>query len=294
EIYDTNGVRKVKYNYDAWGNCTVSSQTTDAVLARVNPIRYRGYYYDVGTGLYYLNARYYNPQWRRFISPDSTEYIDPEAVNGLNRYVYCGNNPVIHKQGSIKPDKSIAISPIPRVSATSRAQIGEYQIANPLAAPKLSNMNIFGYEWRTSRGWNDCTISNPFIRIGISSYKTYTQGSSGILYAFAGSTSEIMNLFGATYYAGIGINLFDIVGVEIQLEMLGIGAQVSIGNFIIGANINVLGATSITIGRDVDLGNGWTRTDAVTIGINTGLLATAILWLYKLSMTGDPSPIPIS
>ena len=94
EIYDTNGVRKVKYNYDAWGNCTIASQTTDAVLARVNPIRYRGYYYDAGTGLYCLNARYYNPQWRRFISPDSTEYIDPESVNGLNRYVYCGNNPV--------------------------------------------------------------------------------------------------------------------------------------------------------------------------------------------------------
>ena len=94
EIYDTNGVRKVKYNYDAWGNCTIASQTTDAVLARVNPIRYRGYYYDAGTGLYYLNARYYNPQWRRFISPDSTEYIDPESVNGLNRYVYCNNDPV--------------------------------------------------------------------------------------------------------------------------------------------------------------------------------------------------------
>ena len=94
EIYDTNGVRKVKYNYDAWGNCTIASQTTDLVLARVNPIRYRGYYYDAGTGLYYLNARYYNPQWRRFISPDSTEYIDPEAVNGLNRYAYCNNDPI--------------------------------------------------------------------------------------------------------------------------------------------------------------------------------------------------------
>ncbi|MBR2722429.1 MAG: RHS repeat-associated core domain-containing protein [Clostridia bacterium] len=87
-------MRKVKYNYDAWGNCTIASQTTDAVLARVNPIRYRGYYYDAGTGLYYLNARYYNPQWRRFISPDSTEYIDPEAVNGLNRYAYCNNDPI--------------------------------------------------------------------------------------------------------------------------------------------------------------------------------------------------------
>ena len=93
-IYDSNGNLKVKYNYDAWGNCTVSSETDDYVLARVNPIRYRGYYYDTDTGLYYLNARYYNPQWRRFISPDSTDYLDPETPNGLNLYCYCNNDPV--------------------------------------------------------------------------------------------------------------------------------------------------------------------------------------------------------
>ena len=59
-----------------------------------NPIRYRGYYYDTETGLYYLNARYYSPEWHRFISPDATEYIDPETPNGLNLYAYCNNDPV--------------------------------------------------------------------------------------------------------------------------------------------------------------------------------------------------------
>jgi RHS repeat-associated protein len=46
------------------------------------------------TILYYLNARYYNHQWRRFISPDGTSYLDPENVNGLNLYAYCNNDPV--------------------------------------------------------------------------------------------------------------------------------------------------------------------------------------------------------
>ena len=41
-IYDENGTLKVKYNYDAWGNCTISSETTDYPLAHANPIRYRG------------------------------------------------------------------------------------------------------------------------------------------------------------------------------------------------------------------------------------------------------------
>ena len=93
-IYNKNGTLKAKYLYDAWGNCTISSETTDYDVANTNPIRYRGYYYDSDTGLYYCNARYYSPKWRRFISPDDTAYLDPESPNGLNLYCYCYNDPV--------------------------------------------------------------------------------------------------------------------------------------------------------------------------------------------------------
>ena len=92
-IYDTVGVKVAEYAYDAFGNCTITS-TTNSIIAHANPIRYRGYYYDEDTGLYYLNSRYYNPEWRRFISPDSTEYIDSENPNGLNLYAYCYNDPI--------------------------------------------------------------------------------------------------------------------------------------------------------------------------------------------------------
>ena len=91
-IYDTNRTKVGGYAYDAWGNCTITLDTNG--IATRNPIRYRGYYYDDDTKLYYLNARYYNPEWRRFISPDNTAYLDPESVNGLNLYCYCGNDPV--------------------------------------------------------------------------------------------------------------------------------------------------------------------------------------------------------
>ena len=93
-IFDTAGGLVAKYDYDAWGNCTISSETTNTSVANANPIRYRGYYYDSDTGLYYCNARYYSPLWRRFISPDDTAYLDPETVNGLNLYCYCNNDPV--------------------------------------------------------------------------------------------------------------------------------------------------------------------------------------------------------
>ena len=61
----------------------------------VNPFRYRSYFYDVETGLYYLKTRYYDPETCRFINMDSIEYADHETVNGLNLYAYCNNNPII-------------------------------------------------------------------------------------------------------------------------------------------------------------------------------------------------------
>ena len=92
-IYNREGNRVGEYAYDAWGNCTILYGASND-LVNNNPIRYRGYYFDSETGCYYLSARYYNPQWRRFISPDSTDYLDPESANGLNLYAYCNNDPV--------------------------------------------------------------------------------------------------------------------------------------------------------------------------------------------------------
>ena len=94
-IIDENGTTIVKYGYDSWGNCSVLS-STNSTISGANSIRYRGYYLDSETGFYCLGARFYNPKWRRFISPDSTEYLNPETQNGLNLYAYCINNPVMY------------------------------------------------------------------------------------------------------------------------------------------------------------------------------------------------------
>ena len=65
-------------------------------IATINPIRYRGYYFDTETGLYYLQTRFYDPATGRFISPDTPDYLDPESINGLNIYAYGLNNPVMY------------------------------------------------------------------------------------------------------------------------------------------------------------------------------------------------------
>lgn len=92
-IYDETGESVATYSYDAWGNISTSSTSG---IGLDNPFRYRSYVYDTDTGLYYLNSRYYDPETCRFVNMDGIEYADPETINGLNLYAYCGNNPVMN------------------------------------------------------------------------------------------------------------------------------------------------------------------------------------------------------
>ena len=95
-LIDNNGNVVVEYKYDAWGDhVIVLSDSSNENLAKANPFRYRGYYYDEETGLYYLKSRYYDPETGRFLNADDISYLDPETINGLNLYAYCGNNPVM-------------------------------------------------------------------------------------------------------------------------------------------------------------------------------------------------------
>ena len=98
EIRSTSNALVAQYNYDAFGNilsikdANGNNITSSTHIANVNPLRYRGYFYDTETGFYYLNSRYYDPATRRFISADSI--IDERAFDGLNLYAYCWNDPV--------------------------------------------------------------------------------------------------------------------------------------------------------------------------------------------------------
>ena len=87
------------YEYDLWGKPVSVKEAstgidTQGVLTK-NPFRYRGYYYDAETGFYNLNARYYDPEVRRFISPDDVEYVGVgDGFTSYNIFAYCGNDPV--------------------------------------------------------------------------------------------------------------------------------------------------------------------------------------------------------
>ena len=100
-IRNANGNVVATYEYDAWGKTIVKdssgTQNTSATfIGNVNPIRYRGYYYDTETGFYYLQTRYYDPTICRFINADSYELVAQlSSSKELNMYAYCANNPIM-------------------------------------------------------------------------------------------------------------------------------------------------------------------------------------------------------
>ena len=93
-IADSDGNLIASYAYDPWGK-VLSITGSDIVVGNLNPFRYRGYYYDNETGLYYLQSRYYDPEVGRFINCDDVNYIGATGSEvSYNPFAYCENNPV--------------------------------------------------------------------------------------------------------------------------------------------------------------------------------------------------------
>ena len=91
QIIDANGVMQAEYIYSPWGEII----SAEGDLAEINPLRYRGYYYDSETGFYYLQSRYYNPENHRFINADTYASTDSGDAIACNMFAYCNNNPVV-------------------------------------------------------------------------------------------------------------------------------------------------------------------------------------------------------
>ena len=103
-VRNEDGEVEAMYCYDAWGNHKVldsngAENRSEGFIGNINPIRYRGYYYDTETGFYYLETRYYDPSVMRFINADDYELVVALSCGipgELNLYSYCANNPILY------------------------------------------------------------------------------------------------------------------------------------------------------------------------------------------------------
>jgi RHS repeat-associated protein len=93
-LTDTSGTVKATYSYDAYGNLTSSTGSV------ANPFRFAGQYLDAESGLYYLEARYYDPVTGQFLSRD------PAAALTRSPYGYVAGDPVnAADPGGLSPDR---------------------------------------------------------------------------------------------------------------------------------------------------------------------------------------------
>ncbi len=99
-IVNKYGAIVAAYTYDTWGKLEsikngsgVDITNNTSSIGYINPIRYRGYYYDNETGFYYLQSRYYDPATGRFLNADYRLNIEDGSL-GTNLYCYCGNDPI--------------------------------------------------------------------------------------------------------------------------------------------------------------------------------------------------------
>ncbi len=107
-IIDENGVNCGEYYYDAWGYPMEAYVPANEVFY-LNPFRYRGYYYDTETGYYYLQSRYYNPEWGRFINADEIyRVLRGDTQTSINQFLYCMGNPIAYVDYSGKAWKTVA------------------------------------------------------------------------------------------------------------------------------------------------------------------------------------------
>lgn len=148
-IKDSNYNTVATYEYDSYGKILSirdanGNEIVDSLhIAYINPFRYRSYYYDDEIGMYYLNSRYYNPEWCRFINCDSI-LIQSKSLLGNNLYSYAYNNPIAMIDSNGKGAiwnwlKKNIIAPIERVI------IGVFSTASKLifdTAPDLLNHSL--------------------------------------------------------------------------------------------------------------------------------------------------------
>ena len=261
-IYNNSGTKIATYSYDSWGNCTTKTLVSNN-FSNYNPIRYRGYYYDRETKLYYLNARYYNPQWRRFISPDDTSYLDPENPNGLNLYAYCGNDPInkLDPSGHFVITTTMILAAI-GIGAAIGAGIGFGAAYVPDVIDNIKNdgfqwsdFNTFENNWLhyvgatlggaiSGAGIGLCSVLGAGLGVALSAGTALSIGGTAI----SGGTALALGIGGAYVTGGLGYAVrtgisnqenFDLADMFIDATSNAISGMLTFGGALVGGIVGI-------------------------------------------------------
>ena len=216
-IYDGAGAVVANYNYDAWGNViSVTDANGTAItdsthIANVNPLRYRGYYYDSETGLYYLQSRYYDPAVKRFINADTLLGANKDIL-GNNVFAYCSNNPANHSdptghwivKNAIKWIAKKVVKPVVKKvqKALSKVNATCTRGVSVSASPGIWNFNIQGGISSDTKG--NIALQGTFAGgVTINSSPTFSVGE----FSMITNAPSINKLNGSGYQIGGSVSI---------------------------------------------------------------------------------------
>ena len=194
-LIDDAGETVVEYKYNSWGKILSITGSKAATIGKMNPFRYRGYYYDEETGMYYLKNRYYDPEIRRFIVADGfeSEKASMETLHNRNLFAYCDNNPLVRadQDGNawmvaaasfvagmglsvgcqmIFERKSLSeVNWISAASAGLGTAMGFLGIGGPITGAVVSGVTSFASDYYENRDFTSAVI-NGAVSAGISMF----------------------------------------------------------------------------------------------------------------------------
>ena len=224
-LINGGGTMVASYSYDPYGQI----QQTTGSMAQINPLRYRGYYYDSDTEFYYLQSRYYDAAICRFINADSYSSTG-QGILGYNMFAYCNNSPVIQADHTgefgLLTLVSAAVSAAVNVATTyiaAKATGQEYTLTDALVSAAIGAANAI-------------PVAGPFIAGGISgAYSAYTAVKNG---ATAGEAALCFAVSATVTTASIG-NLANL-GTESALSI----AATASADLVFGTGYNCIAAAT--------------------------------------------------
>jgi len=203
-----SGAVEASYEYDAWGNHRIFNgsglqifDSREGIVACghesnigvLNPIRYRGYYYDTEIELYYLKSRYYDSETGRFVNADSPNYLNPTSPSGLNLYAYCGNDPINYSD----------YSGCFRVATHERRRSTSYS---------FEGLNLLSLLW-----------------IGWMVEREEVSGGNGFFYSYSKTNIDLGKWLPFELPSvGVGLNFWNAVRIEAGVKFLGVEAELQI------------------------------------------------------------------
>ena len=231
-ILDSSGIQIVSYVYDSWGKLVSISGSQAETIGEANPFRYRGYYYDTETGLYYLQSRYYDPEVGRFLNADLQ--LNDDTL-GNNLFAYCGNNPI---------------------SRTDAEGEGWWILAGAIIGGLVSGVTKAVSNVTPGKKWNDGIIGAVAGGAVAGAIVAATGGTAGgIAAAFAGAATESLTNEVASYVPRVSSWNGQSTTKKVTKENVVNSAKTAVIET--AANGMTSAITGIAAGKLLPINNGW-------------------------------------